>query len=117
MEFQMVVALVVLWLMNIVCILFLFTTFSVGNKLIGQFKCPHCKKYNKLLTSKCKKCNKSMQKDSYRYKSTFFGKVSIKDGAGRKVLAKAIKWIAIDFTIILLLVIGLSTLLYLIHTR
>lgn len=36
MEFQMVVALVVLWLMNIVCILFLFTTFSVGKNLLDS---------------------------------------------------------------------------------
>lgn len=103
--------------MNIVCILFLFTTFSIGNKLIGQFKCPHCKKYNKLLTSKCKKCNKSMQKDSYRYKSTIFGRVSIKDSSGNRVMIKAITWIVIDFAIILAIALGLTYLIYLVLSR
>ena len=117
MDFQMMMYLVVIWLMNIMCIIFLFTTIAVGKKHIGQFKCNYCGKFNKKLMNKCSNCGKTMGRNSYRYKSTFFGRVSIKDADGIKVLTKAIKWISIDFTITLMLTSGLSTILYFIHTR
>lgn len=114
MEFHLVMAIIFLAILDIATIAFLVSTVKLGS----QFKCNKCGKYNEVLLKKCGKCNKQMEvKETYRYKSTIFGRVSIKDSYGNRVMIKAITWIVIDFAIILAIALGLTYLIYLVLSR
>lgn len=118
MEFHLVMAIIFLAILDIATIAFLVSTVKLGFKLASQFKCNKCGKYNAVLLKKCGKCNKQMEvKETYRYKSTIFGRVSIKDSSGNRVMIKAITWIVIDFVIILAIALGLTYLIYLVLSR
>lgn len=103
MVFEKIMVIGILSIIGLAAMGFVISTIKLGQKLIGQFKCSSCGKYNKALSGKCEHCNKTMTKGLYKYKSTFFGKVKIKNKKGVNELNKAIKWIVIDATLLSLI--------------
>ena len=88
----------------IVAFVHIITTLITGRKLISQFKCNKCKRNTKVMNGVCSNCgNKLTRKSLYRFKSLFFGEVSIKDKEGNNVLGKAYKHLAVDLTILIVI--------------